>query len=80
MLRALKREALLRIADSEGVDLAERRSLEVARVGVGTSGLTLKQVLEHLDRDELRAACRALGLEDCGRTNEELRARLMTRR
>jgi type I restriction enzyme, S subunit len=77
ILGALKREALHRIADAEGVELADRRSLDAARSGVSEGGVALEAALEHLDRDELRAVCRVLGLEDRGRTKEELRARVI---
>lgn len=79
VLGALKREALHRIAGAEGVELADRRSLDAARAGVIQGGVTLEAALEHLDRDELKAVCRALGLEDRGRTREELRARITSR-
>lgn len=77
VLGALKREALHRIADAEGVELADRRSLDAAREGVIEGGVTLEAALEHLDRDELKAVCRALGLEDRGRAKGVLRARVL---
>lgn len=79
VLGALKREALHRIADAEGVELADRRSLDAARAGVIDGGVTLEAALEHLDRDELKAVCRSLGLADRGRTKSELRARIAGR-
>lgn len=76
-LGTLKREALLRVADAKGIELVDRRSVEAVRAGVVADGVTLDGVLEHLDRDELKAVCRALRLVDRGRTKEELRARVM---
>lgn len=76
VLGALKREALHRIADAEGVELADRRSLDGARAGLSEGDVTLEAVVGHLDRDELKAVCRALGLEDRGRTKVELRNRI----
>lgn len=77
VLVTLKRDALHRVADAEGVELADRRSLDAARDGLLQAGVALEVVLGHLDRDELKAVCRALGLEDRGRTKDELRARIL---
>ncbi len=77
VLATLKRDALHRIADAAGVELADRRSLEAARDGLLRADVGLEAVLAQLDRDELKAVCRALDLEDRGKTKAELRDRIM---
>jgi len=80
VLGALKRDALHRIADAEQIELAERRSLEGARQGIAQADLSLKAALGHLKRDELKAVCRALDLDDRGRLKAELVGRILSTR
>ncbi|MBX3465529.1 MAG: restriction endonuclease subunit S [Planctomycetes bacterium] len=77
VLAALKRDALHRIADARDVALADRRSLDAARAGILQAGLGFDAVLEPLKREELQAVCRALDLDDRGRSKDELRARIV---
>lgn len=77
VLSSLKRDALHRIADAAGVDLADRRSLAAAQSGLLRADVGLEMVVAHLDRDELKAVCRVLHLEDRGRTKAELRERIL---
>lgn len=77
VLAALKRDALHRIADARDLALADRRSLDAARAGILQARLGFDAVLEPLKREELQAVCRALDLDDRGRSKEELRARIL---
>lgn len=79
VLDSLGRERLLRIADAEGIELPQRRTLDPIRETLSRSrALTPEKLLGHLTRDELKAACRAMGLGDAGREKEELRARILS--
>lgn len=78
ILDTLKRNRLHAVADAEGIDLPTRRELEPMRAALSSSKqLTLEKLLGHLSRDELKAACRALGLDDGGRAKSELEARIL---
>jgi len=80
VLAALKREPLHRIADAHDVELSDRRSLDGARKGILEAELGLEAILEPLKRDELKAICRALDLDDSGRAKAEIRARILAAR
>lgn len=77
MLEPLKRKRLLEIADGEGVSLAQRRAVAPIRDAlVAKRSLKIETILSYLGRDELKAVCRALELDDTGRAKASLRDRV----
>ena len=67
ILGTLKRKALLAIADAEGVELPERRALDPIRQALGdASGLSVDDLITHLDRSALKKAAKAVGVDARG--------------
>ena len=78
ILDQLKRKRLLEVADGEGIDLPERRALLPIRKALGSKrSLSVDRLLPYLSRDELKAACRALGLDESGRAKAEIQDRIL---
>lgn len=78
ILDELKRKRLLEIADAEGVDLPDRRALKPVRDKLSRKrSLSVEALLPYLSRDELKAACRALGLADEGRAKAVIVERIL---
>jgi superfamily II DNA/RNA helicase len=89
-VQALTAEALLGVLPKERI-VALGRDLDVTipssgakerqiQVLVRSGRLRFRDLLRHLGRDELKAACRAHGLDDTGRARIELQARLLKAR
>ena len=81
LLRALNRARLVAVARDFGVALTrkttpERTRDELARALLDTGRVSFGELLRSLGRDELKAACRAHGLDDSGRSRAALAARL----
>lgn len=78
ILSELGRTTLLAIADGESIELSERRSLDPIKTDLARKrSLGLDAILGYLSRDELKAACRVLGLEEAGRSKDELVQRIL---
>jgi hypothetical protein len=78
VLAALSKSRLAEIAREFGLRLPERASRdEQARVLADAARPALADLLRLLGRDELRAACRAQGLDDSGRARAALMRRLL---
>lgn len=78
ILGTLGRATLLAIADGEEFTLPERRALAPIRQTLSRKrSLLLETVLDYLSRDELKEACRALGLDDSGRAKEPIAQRIL---
>ena len=79
VLDVLPKARLAALGRAAGVRLAASATREVQVQTLADSGcLDLGGLLRALGRDELKAACRAHGLDDSGRARPELVARLLT--
>lgn len=76
-LDVLKRDALHRIADAEGIELEDRRSLDGARDGLLAGGVALEDVLVHLKRAELDAVGAVFGVAGAARSKGERREQIL---
>jgi hypothetical protein len=78
ILEQLSRDRLGELSTRFQLDVADRRSSD-AHVDaiVRKRSLDFREVLEHLRREELQAACEALGLETGGREKAKLIDRIL---
>lgn len=78
ILETLSRAKLLELAKAfELTGLTGKPKAEVVRAMAGQRGVPVEKVLEQLNRAQLKAVCRALGLDDKGREKALLVARLV---
>ncbi len=81
LLSVLTRERLIELGRAAGVSVpAGARKERQVEVLVRAGGLDFAALLVALRRDELKAACRAFGLDDSGRARQPLAKRLLTAR
>lgn len=78
LLTPLSKDRLIRVARdfSVAVDLNATKSAQVNQL-IGTGRVPFADLLRVLSRDELRATCRAHGLDHSGRSRAELAGRLL---
>jgi type I restriction enzyme M protein len=77
VLAQLPREMLLHFLDHYGLSVSDRRvKVDVADALANAPQADFGDMLAALSRDELKAACRALGLDDSGKEKAVLAARL----
>lgn len=77
-LDALTRPRLLEIGAALDLDLSPRlRKSELVDALAGSRRASLQRILDQLKRDELKAICRAVGLDDSGRTKARLADRIL---
>jgi adenine-specific DNA-methyltransferase len=78
ILQTLTRQFLLDLAGSlELSGLTGRSKDQVVDALIQARSLRLEQIMPHLSRDQLKAACRELGLSDAGREKQVLIDRLL---
>jgi hypothetical protein len=72
ILAVLGFRTLKRIVDKSGID-ASRRSIEAMRSALARSRkVTVDELLRHMRKDEIKAACERMGLSTAGRRDELL--------
>ncbi len=77
-LETLGRDRLLELADQFAVPVADRRSRDAGVDALARSKkVGFGQLLGQLSRDELKAICRALGLDESGREKEPIVQRIL---
>jgi type I restriction enzyme M protein len=77
VLAQLSRDMLLHFLDHYGLSVADRRvKADVAEALAKSRQADIGDMLAALNRDELKATCRALGLDDSGKEKAVLVARL----
>ncbi|MFC1482223.1 hypothetical protein ACFL51_00295 [Myxococcota bacterium] len=68
VLETLPRQALVELLDAFELDVADRRvRANLIDALVSSRRATLSEILDRLYRDELKAVCRELDLDDSGR-------------
>ncbi len=78
VLAALAKSRIVEVGREFGVVVPTAGTKDVQAAALADSGqLRLQDVLGALGRDELKAACRAHGLDDSGRARPALAARLL---
>ncbi len=80
VLSVLTKGRLADVGRSVGVPLPEAKKDEQVQLLAATGRVDFRELLAQLQRDELKAACRAHGLDDSGRARAELQARLLLAR
>jgi hypothetical protein len=80
ILESLSRRALLEFADGYGLTgLSGRSKVEIVGALAADRSIPLAELLADFSRDELKAACRACGLDDSGQQKSVLIDRLLGR-
>jgi len=77
LLEVLNKPRLVAVGREAGIAVPAGATKEAQIAALAASPLGLTDLLRSLGRDELRAACRAHGLDDAGRSRPALMERLL---